>query len=127
MRKLTLTLCLLLALLLIPSATAQDPEDFLPPFPPCEIDFKFLVETLADYDVEHQNKIAAGQYWGLTDLHHRVIYIDDTPDFTVRKLIVLHEMLHICYHGKGIDTAGGLGEHIVDLKARALYKTLFGE
>ena len=120
--RLKLLALLLIAALLLPSAKAQVPGDI----GPCTLDMAKMVEIMSDYSLEHQNKIGGGQFWGLTDFYHKIIYVDSTPDFVMRRTIVLHEMLHVCYRMKGIDTSAGLGEIAVQMQAQALYLKLFG-
>lgn len=123
MKKLFVLLLIFVLMSAVPVSIAQQHDAF----PDCTLDMKKMVEILADYDVEHQRKIAAGAYWGLTDFREQVIYIDSSAESAIRRLTVLHEMLHICYNAKGVDTADGIGEKVVEIKATNLYLKLYGE
>lgn len=120
--KLLLVPFLLIGALLHP--IAQEPV--VQGFPSCKLDFKKAIEIVAEYNVIHQDTISGGQYWGLTLPGEHKMYLSDAPDLAIRRLTVIHEMLHVCYNRKGIDTHDGIGEETVAKSAEVLYRELYG-
>ena len=111
---------MLLCLLLVTCVSAK-PQFQLP-----QLDLKQTIEILADYSLRHQEVIAGGQWWGLTDYRKKVMYISDEPDAAVRRLTVLHELIHAAYYQRGVDTSGPEGEAAVDAMAHDLFQRMWG-
>lgn len=107
-------------------AYAQQENPFIHSIPACELDIRFIVETLADYDLEHQSQISGGQFWGMTDYQFRTVYISNAPDATIRKQVVMHELCHIFYHTKGLDEPKELLEQSIRIQVPEMYQRLWG-
>jgi hypothetical protein len=91
-----------------------------------KLEVKDIVELLSVYDVIHQSEISGGQLWGLTQWQESKIYLSDKPDLAIRKLTVIHELLHAIYFQKAINTNSPDGEAWVDAEAKRIYKELYG-
>ena len=113
---------LILAASLFIVGPAQEPVEQT-----CKVDAKLLIEMLAEYNVEHQSQIAAGEYWGLTNYNDKKVWISDQPDFTLRKEVVIHEAKHYCFHTRGIELPHDLEEEIVKAAAHEDYKAIFAQ
>ena len=120
--SLILILILLFVAFVLPLAATQETITV----PACKPDLKMIVEILADYNVEHQSSIFAGQFWGVTDYRERQIFISDRPDVSIRRETVLHEMGHVCYRNLGIEMPQEIEEALVARQAKELYRELFG-
>jgi hypothetical protein len=119
MKKLILAALLILSTLV----TTRAQEAFV--VPPCKINLKAVIEILADYDLRHQDQIAAGQYWGLTSPSRHIMYISDEPSYAIRREAVLHELTHVCYSNLHNPIPQDIEEAVVQQQAAALYKELF--
>jgi hypothetical protein len=117
---------LIITALLIPSAMAQTVIEV----PECKPDLKAIINTLADYDVLHVPVIldsGNGHYWGVTMPAEKTILISTRPSESIRKLTVLHELIHVCYRNIGLDTlTRNVEEELVERQAQEMYTDLFG-
>ena len=121
-------LALIMMLFLPPAAYAQSffiPQD-VPPLPDIVLGAKEIVEILSDYNViMEDNKTFCRNYYGMTDPDTRTISICALTDASTKIITLLHELLHVAYNRIGIDT-GGPYEIQIDIKARELYRKLYG-
>lgn len=117
---------LVLLFLITPLLTFAVPQPQVFHITTCPLDLKLVIEILADYDVEHQSVIDGGAKWGLTDPQRRKIFISQEPDFGIRKQVVIHEMIHVCYRMRG---GAGVPPEVEEIAVQAQvadeYKKLF--
>ena len=81
------------------------------------------IDILTDYEVVHKAKLfdSKGQAsWGITDYMSRSIQLADC-DRTQKRLIVIHEFLHVYNRLHGIEQ----DEEIIDKKVHEIYKKLY--
>jgi hypothetical protein len=129
--KLNLLIVCLAAVIAVsaPAAARQEPpaEPQVVEVPRCRPDLKLVAQVLAEYDVEHPKDIAFGQYWGATNYQQKRMLISMEPDLAHRQETVFHELIHTCYHIKGIQLPRDIEEQFVQVQARELYAELFGK
>jgi hypothetical protein len=105
------------------STVTVDPTLSLPPLDPSLAE---VIEILADYDVLHEGRLMTYAHWyGLTDPNTKTIFINSSVAEDYRAETLLHELLHILYMRRGIDTRGPY-EDLVEAKAQELYRQLYG-
>lgn len=120
----------LAVLMLAPGARAQGPEgyyDFENPMklPKGEMTVGDVIDILTEYSVVHQTKIAGGDYWGVTRVATKEIFLSDEPDLGSRRDAVLHELYHAFYARIGIQTGSPQGEAAVYLKTHRHLVNIF--
>ena len=85
-----------------------------------------IIDIMAEFTVvQETGTYFCNHFYGLTDLDNKTISICAKYDTTAKRKTVLHEILHIVYWKRGIYTSG-VYEYLIDLKATALFKSLYG-
>lgn len=94
--------------------------------PPISFTIKDIVDVLTEYQVraEADSWACNYQYYGYTDFKSKTIYLCTKYDLGDRRNTMIHEILHVLYHYRGIDTGGpyefAIGQH-ADRIANELY------
>lgn len=95
--------------------------------PDFDLDLKSVIDTLTTYDVQHEtNLLTYMQYYGLTDPYKKRIYINDGSDIYDRRDTVIHELLHVMYRERGVQTNYPEGELKVEAMSQKMYQKLYG-
>ena len=120
---------ILVGLLLAASmAVAQDdPYHPVISLPDIEFNVQDVIGVLSDYNViSEDNPTFCSQYYGLTDFQSRTISICARMDQSLKKRTLIHEVLHVLYWNRGIQTSGS-ADLAVQIKATEIFMKLYGE
>ena len=104
----------------------QHPEIVeLPALPDVELELSEVLEILSDYDVLHESRVMSFlNYYGLTDLNTKTIFINEDVSQDYRIATLLHELLHVVYARRGYVTTGPY-DAVIEAKAQKLYRQMF--
>jgi hypothetical protein len=95
--------------------------------PPIDFGLKDVVDVLTEYKIREENQSWACNYqvFAYTDFRTKTITICGGYDLADRRESVIHEILHVLYHYRGIDTSGYY-EHAIGLRSKEIFKQLYG-
>ena len=97
-----------------------------PSLPPLEITEADIISVLAEYDVVHESgQLFCQQFYGATNFSTKTIALCARNDSSQQQQTLLHEVVHVLYWRKGIDT-GGPYDAAVDAKSKELFQRYFG-
>lgn len=126
MRILTAILFMLLFVSRTESQFIIDLPPQAPPLPDVTVELKDVIDILTEYNVVlEDNPSFCSMFYGMTDYQARTISICAIYEITQRRRTVLHEIMHIVYWQKGIETGGPYEEQIQERADRLFYK-LYG-
>ena len=104
----------------------QTPDIQTVELPELTVSTQDIIDIMAEFTVvQETGTYFCNHFYGLTDLDNKTISICAKYDTTAKRKTVLHEILHIVYWKRGIYTSGAY-EYLIDLKAIALFKSLYG-
>ena len=102
---------------------AQAPE--FQELPHLEITAADIIAVAVEYTIlKEDNPVFCRQFYGMTDYLSRTITICTLPDTATQRRTLLHEIVHVVYWQRGINTGGH--EHAVENRAAELYLQLYG-
>lgn len=94
--------------------------------PSVDLDLAEVVDMLVDYDIVHVNRLMSFlHYYGLTDPRTHTIYINTDVSMSETRDTIIHELLHVVYFRRGVDTSGPY-EPFIGARAHEIYLKLYG-
>lgn len=94
--------------------------------PPLDITAADIVAITVEYNIlKEDNPVFCRQFYGMTDYQSKTITICTLPDDATQRRTMLHEIVHVMYWKRGINS-GGPYEPSVEKKADELYREFYG-
>ena len=111
----------------ISGATPREASPETPEYPAVHFTIQTALDVLSDYTLLYEDaEIFCKQLWGLTSFDSRTITICSRIDETSRKQVIIHEIVHVLYWKRGLQTADPIGERVVAMETARIYNELYG-
>ena len=96
------------------------------PPPPTPLALRDVIDIVADYEVYHPTIPDQSDWYGMTDVDRRKLYIVSNADLTARRRTTIIQLIRISRRMQGLAEAGHGNEQLeVQFQADQLYHELF--